>query len=77
MLLRMAGMTWFIGCLSVQQVAKACVLCWPFTLCPSLLAQEVQKRVEAEQTGSSSQPQPQPCKEAAAWSSGPHNTNDA
>jgi hypothetical protein len=38
MLLRMAGMTWFLGFLSVQQVAKACILCWPFALRPSLLA---------------------------------------
>jgi hypothetical protein len=61
MMLRMAGMTWFVGCLSPQQVAKACVLCWPYTLRPSLLAQEIQKRAEAEQSGSSqSQPERAP-----------------
>jgi hypothetical protein len=76
MLLRMAGMTWFLGCLSVQQVAKACVLCWPFTLRPSLLAQEMQKRVEAERLHGGP-PQPQACKEAATWvSSGLRNSSD-
>lgn len=57
MMLRMAGMTWFIGCLSWTQLAKACVLCWPYTLRPSLLCQEIQKRAEAEQSNSSSQQQ--------------------
>lgn len=76
MLLRMAGMTWFLGCLSVQQVAKACVLCWPFTLRLSLLAQEIQKRVEAERLHGGS-PQPQACKEAATWvSSGLHSSSE-
>lgn len=53
MLLRMAGMTWFIGCLSEQQIGKACVLCWPYTLRPSLLAQEIQRRAEQQSAGSS------------------------
>jgi hypothetical protein len=55
MMLRMAGMTWFIGCLSAQQLAKACLLCWPYLLRPSLLATEIQKRAEAEQSGSAQQ----------------------
>lgn len=47
-ILRMAGMTWFLGCLSWKQLSKAVVLCWPFTLRPSLLATEIQKRYEQE-----------------------------
>lgn len=58
MMLRMAGMTWFIGCLSEQQISKACVLCWPYTLRPSLLAQEIQRRAEQSADSSSSLPPP-------------------
>jgi hypothetical protein len=57
MMLRMAGMTWFLGCMSAQQVAKACVLCWPYTLRPSLLAQEIMRRAQGAQSGT---PQSQP-----------------
>lgn len=45
-ILRMAGMAWFCGCLTWQQVAKAVVLSWPYTMRPLLLAQEIQKREE-------------------------------
>jgi len=51
-ILRMAGMTWFIGCLSWQQIAKATVLCWPYTLRPSLLAREIWKHAEKQQADS-------------------------
>jgi len=47
-ILRMAGMTWFCGCLTWQQVAKAVVFSWPYTMRPLLLAQEIQKREERQ-----------------------------
>lgn len=69
MMLRMAGMTWFIGCLSEQQIGKACVMCWPYTLRPSLLAQEIQRR--AEQAAGSSAMRPPGQQQQQRRQSGP------
>jgi hypothetical protein len=71
MMLRMAGMTWFIGCLSEQQIGKACVMCWPYTLRPSLLAQEIQRRTEQAAGSSALQPPGQQQQQQQQQQSGP------
>lgn len=47
--MRMAGMTWFVGCLSWQQLSKAVVLSWPYAMRPLLLAQAIQRRHEGNE----------------------------
>lgn len=44
--LRMAAMSWFIGCLSFEQFSKLAVLSWPYAMRTLFVATEVMQQWE-------------------------------
>lgn len=48
-LMRVSGMSWFLGCLSWKQLAQAAVLCWPYPLQLSIWPVAIQLYYQQQQ----------------------------